>query len=255
MLKRALSIYLMNVYRLLRGAQRDRGVRPGIYLERDLEMLAHSQSLWTQRRVRRAPYGGVYYSGLTPETDLFVYEGSQFLHIEAKDLSVGIGRAIPTEFWARALDLHLGRACDSWPDAAGDHYAILVTAENASDQVRAACLRWSVCLVEPSRIPILVLATMGPTIDEFLVRAGCAKTDLNWACVPFNQRFPRDGSGVLLPFGRVRRNAVTDALLRFQRIASYAMPSLGAKTPDVNNADPPTSHSASDGSQEKSRSA
>lgn len=108
-MRSALSQYLADIHELLRDEQRQRGTWPGVYLEQDLETLAHARSLWTERRVRRAPYGGAYYSGLTPETDLFVYDGPQFLHIEAKDVCAAIGRAIPTEFWARALDLHLGR--------------------------------------------------------------------------------------------------------------------------------------------------
>src|SRR5881296_195344 len=96
--------YLFDVHCLLRNEHRQRGARPGVYLEQDLEDIAHGRWLHTELRARRAPYGGVYYSGLAPETDLFVYDGPQFLHLEAKDMSSGVGRAVPTEFWARALD-------------------------------------------------------------------------------------------------------------------------------------------------------
>lgn len=71
-------------------------------------------------RTARAPWahGGVYYSGLMPETDLFVYDGPAFLHIEAKDWSGLLSRSIVTEFWARALDLHLGLSGRAALDAA-----------------------------------------------------------------------------------------------------------------------------------------
>lgn len=219
-MRSALSQYLADVHELLRDEQRHRGEQPGAYLEQDLQALARSRLLWTERRVRRAPYGGAYYSGLTPETDLFVYDGPQFLQIESKDLCAAIGRAIPTEFWARALDLHLGRACDTLADSPRDHYVVLVAAEGATDQIRAACLRWGICLVEPGRVPILVLGHMVEAADALLTRAGCAKADLQWACLPFNRRFPVEGRCVLLPFSRFRNNSVTDALLRFQRIAT-----------------------------------
>src|SRR5438046_2448624 len=116
MMRFALSDFLLDVHLLLRDNGRERGVRPGVCLERDLEALAHSRWLHTERRVRRGPHGGVYYSGLAPETDLFVYDGPQFLHVEAKDLSYPVGRAVPTEFWARALDLHLGRTRDTFSE-------------------------------------------------------------------------------------------------------------------------------------------
>lgn len=186
-------------------------------------MLAYSRCLHTERRVRRGPHGGAYYSGLEPETDLFVYDGPQFLHLEAKDVSGGVGRAVPTEFWARALDLHLGRACDTLPDSPRDHYSVLVVSSNSNDQMRAACIRWGICLVEPSRIPLAVLANMEAEIGECLQGAGCSREDLRWARLPFNQRFPRRQDCVLFPLGPLRNRATVDALLRFQRIATRAI--------------------------------
>ena len=109
----ALSRYLLDVYRLLRDEHRERGLRPGPALERDLEGLAQSRWLHTERRARRGPFGGAYYSGLAPETDLFVYDGPQFLHVEAKDLDndpVLAGKLALPGYKARperALLLHL----------------------------------------------------------------------------------------------------------------------------------------------------
>ncbi len=81
----SLSEFLWDAYRLLRDQSRDRGTPPGSALERDLQELAQLRWLHTERRTRRGPHGGTYYSGLSPETDLFVYDGPEFLHIEAKD--------------------------------------------------------------------------------------------------------------------------------------------------------------------------
>jgi len=223
MMRAALSQYLFDVHRLLRDEQRERGAQPGLYLEEDLEGLARSRWLRTERRIRRGPHGGVYYSGLSPETDLFVYDGPQFLHLEAKDLCGGVGRAVPTEFWARALDLHLGRTRDSLSDSASDHYSVLVISSSSNDQMRAACIRWSICLVEPCLIPLTALGSVEPEMGDYLQRAGCTKEDLRWACLPFNRRFPKDQDCVLLPFGP-RRNI--EALLRFQRFVTGATNSL-----------------------------
>ena len=79
---------------------------------------------------------------------------------------------------------------------------------------------------------MLVLGNMGHIVSELLARAGCARADLEWACLPFNQRFPIDDRCVLLPFGRFRKNSVTDALLRFQRIASYCLAGTAAENCD-----------------------
>jgi hypothetical protein len=220
MMRTALSQYLLDVHCLLRDRHRDRGSPPGAYLERDLEVLARSRRLYTERRVRRGPHGGVYYSGLSPETDLFVYDEPQFLHIEAKDLCGGLARAVTTEFWARALDLHLGRTRDTLSDSWMDHYSVLVVSSDLSDQMRAACIRWSICLVEPRRIPLAALGSIGLELGDHLQSAGCSAEDLRWACLPFNSRFPKDQNCVLLPFGR-RRDV--DALLRFQRLATFAL--------------------------------
>src|SRR5689334_6024119 len=98
-MRASLSDYLLAVHLLLRDVRRLRGDPPGSALERDLESIARARWLRAERRVRRGPHGGVYYSGLRPETDLFIYDGPEFLHIEAKDLSGPLTRAIPTEFW------------------------------------------------------------------------------------------------------------------------------------------------------------
>lgn len=219
-MRSALRRYLVDVHSLLRDEQRDRGSRPGPLLELDMERLATTRWLHAERRVRRGPYGGAYYSGLAPETDLFVYDGPQFLHVEAKDLCGGVGRAIPTEFWARALDLHLGRSRDTLPESPRDHYPVLAVSSDANDQMRGACLRWGICLVEPARIPLVVLASLPEDLGDCLALAGCATGDLAWACLPFNRRFPRKEAGVLLPLGRLAGHRAVDALLRFQRIAS-----------------------------------
>lgn len=222
-MRRSLVRYLMNVHRLVRSNQRQRGARPGVYLEEDLEHLARDVWLRTERRVRRAPHGGLYYSGLAPETDLFVYDGPQFLHVEAKDVAGGVGRAVPTEFWARALDLHLGRICVTLPDAPYDHYPVLVVTTDASYQVRAACMRWSICLLEPSCIPIHALASIDADVSDYLQRAGCTEEDLRWASLPFNRRYPRNEHGILVPWGQLRMRSSADAILRFQRLASKAL--------------------------------
>jgi hypothetical protein len=219
-MRSALTLYLADVHCLLRDEQRDRGCRPGPLLELDMERLANTRWLHAERRVRRGPYGGVYYSGLAPETDLFVYDGPQFLHVEAKDFCGSVGRAIPTEFWARALDLHLGRSRDTLPESPRDHYPVLVVSSDANDQMRRACLRWGICLVEPTRIPLVVLASLLECLGDSLDLAGCATGDLSWACLPFNRRFPREEGGVLLPLGRLASQRPIEALLRFQRIAS-----------------------------------
>ncbi len=223
MMRTALAQYLLDVQLLLRDQHRERGDRPGACLEFDMERLAHLRWLHAERRVRRGPYGGVYYSGLSPETDLFVYDGPQFLHIEAKDLCCGVGRAVPTEFWARALDLHLARACDTLPESPRDHYPVLVVSSSSNDQLRRACLLWGICLLEPSRTPLPVLANSSADIVDCLQRAGCTEEDLIWACLPFNLRFPRNEGGVLFPLARMKRQSAIEALLRFQRIAGHVL--------------------------------
>jgi hypothetical protein len=221
-MRAALSRFLLEAHWLLRDAGRNRGSPPGVALERDLEAIAADRWLRTERRVRRGPHGGVYYSGLSPETDLFVYDGPEFLHIEAKDHSSPLGRVIPTEFWARALDLHLGRARDSLPESRNAHFPVLVVANQATDELRGACIRWGLCLLEPSRLPFPVLASLHVELTDLLQQAGSCHYDLNWASLPYNDRFPRGSEGVLFPFGPLRSKGALAALLRFQQLATNA---------------------------------
>lgn len=221
-MRSTLSNYLLDVHRLLCDKQRDRGIRPGFAFERDLQAIAETNWLHAERRVRRGPHGGVYYSGLSPETDLFVYDGPEFLQIEAKDLSHSMGRLIPTEFWARALDLHLGRSMNTLPEARKDHYPVLVSSASATDDLRAACIRWGISLLEPNRLPFAVLYSLNDVIAGCLQRAGCSREDLRWACCPYNVRFPSTDNGVFFPFGPIRSRTSVSALLQFQKIATYA---------------------------------
>jgi hypothetical protein len=219
-MRASLSSYLLQVHLLLRDASRQRGTSPGSALEYDLEAIARARLLRAERRIRRGPHGGVYFSGLTPETDLFVYDGPEFLQIEAKDLSSSLSRIIPTEFWARCLDLHLGRARDSLPEARTAHYPALVASADVSDELRSACMRWGICLLEPRRVPLPVLASREEEITDLLQEANCRLEDLQWACCPFNARFPRYADGVQFPFGPIRSRRAIAALLRFQCRAS-----------------------------------
>ncbi len=216
----ALATYLLNVQMLLKDKGRDRGARPGPLLEVDLEKIAHAGWLPVERRVHHAPFQGVYFSGLKPETDLFVYDGPQFLHVECKDLAGGITRAILTEFWGRALDLHMGRGAYTLPEAIKDHFPVLVVASEASDQLRAACIRWSITLIEPSRIPLPVLNFEVSKLTHLFEGTACIERDLRWASLPFNQRNPRGDDGILLPIGRERTRWRLEGLLRFQQNAS-----------------------------------
>lgn len=221
-MRAALSSFLLEAHWLLRDASRNRGSPPGVALERDLEAIAADRWLRTERRVRRGPHGGVYYSGLSPETDLFVYDGPEFLQIEAKDHSSPLSRPIPTEFWARALDLHLGRARDSLPESRKAHFPVLVVSNLATDELRGACIRWGICLLEPSRLPFPVIASFPDAVKELLQQAGCSSHDLKWASLPYNHRFPRESDGVLFPFGPLRSKGALAALLRFQQLATRA---------------------------------
>jgi hypothetical protein len=218
----SLSDYLLEVQLLLRNTNRRRGAPPGSALERDLEAIAHARCLRAERRVRRGPHGGSYYSGLTPETDVFVYDGPEFLQIEAKDLGGPMSRATPTEFWARSLDLHLGRAKDSLAEASKSHYPVLVAATDANDLLRGACIRWGISLLEPGRVPFPVLASQQAGIKDLLQEANCGLDTLTWACRPFNERFPRYSGGIHFPFGPVRSKWSVAALLRFQYLATQA---------------------------------
>ena len=221
-MRRSLSNYLLKVHELLRDQSRDRGVRPGSPFERDLQAVAAEQWLHSERRVRCGPHGGVYYSGLTPETDLFVYDGPAFLHIEAKDWSSLLSRSIVTEFWARALDLHLGLSKDALPSSRMDHYPVLVTGAGATDELRAACIRWGVWLLEPQRIPLVALRSDEDFIADSMRDSGCSIQDLRWACLPLRGRFPRSYGGISVPFGPVRSGRVVRSLLRFQQLATTA---------------------------------
>jgi hypothetical protein len=219
-MRASLSDYLLQVHLLLRDVSRQRGTPPGSALEHDLEAIAQARCLRAERRVRRGPHGGVYFSGLNPETDLFVYNGPEFLQIEAKDLSVPLGRMIPTEFWARSLDLHLGRARESLPQTRNAHYPILVTSTDVSDVLRGACIKWGICLLEPKRVPLPVLAAREEEITNLLQEANCSLQCLRWACLPYNDRFPRYTDGVQFPFGPVRSRRAVVALLQFQYLAT-----------------------------------
>jgi hypothetical protein len=221
-MRAALSGFLLEAYWLLRDASRYRGSPPGSALERDLEAIASARWLRTERRARRGAHGGVYYSGLKPETDLFVYDGPEFLQIEAKDLSNRLTRVIPTEFWARALDLHLGQASNSLPESRKVQFPVLVVANHATDELRGACIRWGLCLLEPSRLPLAVLASYPDDFTDLLQQAGSCRHALNWAALPFNARFPRDSNGILLPFAQLRSKESLSALLRFQKLATQA---------------------------------
>src|SRR5437868_14250163 len=141
-MRAALSGFLLEAYWLLRDVSRYRGSPPGSALECDLEAIAKARWLHSERRVRRGPRGSAYYSGLSPETDLFVYDGPQFLQIEAKDLSNPLSRVIPTEFWARAIELHLGSMRDSIPESRKAHIPVFVVSIGASENLRTACILW-----------------------------------------------------------------------------------------------------------------
>ena len=220
-MRASLSDYLLQVHLLLRDVSRRRGMPPGSALEHDLEAIAQARWLRAERRVRRGPHGGVYFSGLNPETDLFVYDGPEFLHIEAKDLAVPLGRAIPTEFWARSMDLHLGRARALLPEARYAHYPVLVTSTDVSDLLRIACIRWGICLLEPSRVPFQVLASREGELTNLLPEANCSLEDLRWACLSYNERFPRYTGGIQFPFGPIRSRRAVVALLQVQCRATH----------------------------------
>jgi hypothetical protein len=139
-----LSNLLLEIHFLLRDEHRDRGDQPGPQLERDVEWLTKLHWLSTDRRTYKAPFNGTYYSGLRPETDLFVYDGPQFLQIEIKDMKVS--RLAVTELWARALDLHLGNSLTAHHPENRSHYVVLVIAGSVDDRLRTACLRWAFTL-------------------------------------------------------------------------------------------------------------
>jgi hypothetical protein len=219
-MRTSLSDYLLDVHLLLRDTNRRRGTPPGSALECDLEAIANARWLRAERRVRRGPYGAVYYSGLSPETDLFVYDGPEFLQIEAKDLCRPMSRTTAAEFWARSLDLHIGRAKDSLEGPRKAHYPVLVVSTDVSDQLRGACIRWGICLLEPGRVPFPVLASQEAAITDLLQEVNCSLQALTWACRPYNERVPRYAGGVQFPFGPIRSRGSVAALLRFQQLAT-----------------------------------
>src|ERR1700704_1656000 len=133
-----LSNLLLEIHLLLRDEHRSRGDQPGPQLERDVEGLARLRWLSSDRRTCRAPFQGAYYSGLRPETDLFVYDGPHFLQIEIKDTRVS--RLALADLWARALDLHLGNSLANHHPENRNHYVVLVVAGSLDDRFRTACL-------------------------------------------------------------------------------------------------------------------
>jgi hypothetical protein len=150
-----LSNLLFEIHLLLRDEHRSRGNQPGPQLEQDVERLARLRWLSSDRRTCKAPFQGAYYSGLRPETDLFVYDGPQFLQIEIKDTRVS--RLAVSDLWARALDLHLGNSLAAHHPENRSHYVALVAAGSLDDRLRIACLRWGIILIEPLRLPLVVL--------------------------------------------------------------------------------------------------
>jgi hypothetical protein len=217
-MRQRLSNLLLEIHFLLCDKRRDRGDQPGTRLEQDVEDLARQCWLSSKRRTKQAPFGGACYSGLQPETDLFVYDGPQFLQVEIKDTN--ITRLAVTELWARALDLHLGYSCATYHPEYRNHYVVLVVAGSVDDRLRAACLRWGINLVEPLRLPIPVLESLVPGSGSKMGMCGCSARDLDLAIRPFNQRFPSAGNGILVPYGRFRSRSVVGSVLRFQTLVT-----------------------------------
>lgn len=91
--------WLLDVRVHLNDSERQRGQPPGAALEHNIERLAGLRWLLTERRTRRGALGSAYYSGLTPETDLFAYARPKFFQTEVKDYSASIGRTVVTELW------------------------------------------------------------------------------------------------------------------------------------------------------------
>ena len=196
-LRATLCKFLMDACRLVRDESRDRGLRPGVLFEMDLERRAHAHLLHAERRVFEAPHGGTYYSGLKPETDLFVYDGPQFLQIEAKDLSCGVSRAIVHDFWARAIDLHAGRLCESYQDLRADHFVILVVTSKVTESLRIACLRYSIVLLEPNLFPFALFVPYLGQLERMLNLTRCRLEDVKWASQPFNTSYPGGAFGLV----------------------------------------------------------
>jgi hypothetical protein len=217
-MRQRLSNLLLEIHCLLRDKSRDRGDQPGVRLERDVERLASLCWVSSDRRTKQAPFGGACYSGLQPETDLFVYDGPQFLQVEIKDTN--ITRLAVTELWARALDLHLGYSFAAYHPQYRNHYVVLVAAGRVDDRLRAACLRWGINLVEPLRLPIAVLQSLVANPGNGMTLRGCAVRDLDLAIRPFNQRFPSASNGILVPYSRFRSSSVVGSVLRFQSLVT-----------------------------------
>jgi hypothetical protein len=225
--------WLLDVHALLNDGSRQRGVPPGSALETDIERLASRHWLPTERRIRRGPLGASYYSGLTPETDLFAYARLEFLQTEVKDYSCAIGRAVVAELFARAVDLHMGRARHVNPELAWDHYVALVAAGGADQNVRVACLRFGICLVEPCLVPLPVLGKHLPTLKHLLVDSACPEDALRTACLPFSQRFPHEHGAVWMDGGTLHSDRVVQCLLRFQALGSRVMWRRGRRLTNV----------------------
>jgi hypothetical protein len=222
-MQKRLASLLLDVHALLNDAARQRGAPPGAALEMDIERLAALHWLPTERRIRCGALGSTYFSGLTPETDLFAYAKPEFLQAEVKDYSCGIGRAVVTELFARAMDLHLGRSRRVHPDSAWDHYVVLVAAGGVNQSLRVACLRFGICLVEPRLMPLPVLGRHLSTLKPLLVDAGCTQHAMCTACLPFSRRFPRDQGAVRLDAGELQSDRVVQSLLRFQELGTHSM--------------------------------
>jgi hypothetical protein len=228
-----LAGWLLDVHALLNDRGRERGAPPGAALEMDIERLASLRWMPTERRIRRGAMGGTYYSGLTPETDLFAYVRPEFLQTEVKDYSCVIGRPVVAELFARALDLHLGRARRMHPDSAWDHYVALIAAGGADTALRVACLRFGLCLVEPRLIPLPILARCLLILAPQLVEAGCPQPALHTACLPFNRRFPLDHGTVSLDASTLHSDRVVQSLLRFQYLGTDALRQRSRRSGDV----------------------
>lgn len=218
-----LASLLLDVHALIGDLARQRGTPAGPALEIDIERLASLRWLPTERRTRSGALGSSYYSGLAPETDLFAYARPEFLQAEVKDYSCNIGRAVVTELFARAIDLHLGRLRRIRPAAAWDHHVVLVAAGGVSPSLRVACLRFGICLVEPRLIPLPVLGRHLSTLRPLLANANCTEHDLYTGCLPFSQRFPHEQGGVRLDTGTLRSDRVVQSLLQFQVLGTQSV--------------------------------
>lgn len=222
-MQKRLASWLLDVHAHLNDVTRQRGSPPGSALEIDIERLASRRWMSTERRIRTGAFGGAYYSGLTPETDLFTYARPEFLQTEVKDYSCAIGRATVTELFARAVDLHMGRSRRVHPNLAWDHYVALVAAGGADKTLRMACLRFGICLVEPRLMPLPALAFFLPTLAPLLIDAGCSEPALRISCLPFSRRFPHDRGAVWLDASALHSDRVVQSLLRFQELGTRAL--------------------------------